>query len=324
MIPLYFLLIIVACLILFKATDILIVNLKGLSESTRLGRFAITSFLLALGTSLPEFFVSVTSALEGKPNFALGNVIGSNIADLSLVIGGAALVGGGISVRGAFLERDVFYAFLAGASPMLLLFDENLSRIDGLILLMLYGVYILWILTRRDQKLADAWVERKGLIRRVIKKFHHDGTRAKLGWIFLGIALLLLSADILVQVATRLAMALNIPILLVGLFIVAIGTSLPELAFELKAVRKKEPKMVFGNLLGSIVANGTLVIGLVALISPFRIQAFDEYLVATFAFVLIFGAFYFFIRTKRRLESWEGAFLIGFYLAFLLVEIFHP
>jgi cation:H+ antiporter len=108
--------------------------------------------------------------------------------------------------------------------------------------------------------------------------------------------------------------------LLVGLFLVAIGTSLPELAFELKAIREKEPGMVFGDLLGSVVANGTLIIGITSLISPIKIQAFNEYLLATAAFVVIFGVFYLFIRTKKKLERWEGAVLLGAYVIFILLE----
>ena len=96
---------------LISGVDILVVNLKTLSRQTRIGQFAITSFLLALATSLPELVVGVTAALEGKPNLALGNVLGSNIADMSLVIGGAALVSGVVVVKGVFLRRDVFYAF---------------------------------------------------------------------------------------------------------------------------------------------------------------------------------------------------------------------
>lgn len=317
----YLLLILFFSLLLVKATDILVVNLKALSRKTKIGKFAISTFLLALATSLPELVVGITAALEGKPNLALGNVIGSNIANVSLVIGGAALVGGVVAVKGLFLRRDVFYAFLAGAAPMILLFDRGLSRIDGLILLALYGFYNFWVLKERQVRLAEAREDDKeGLIRRLLRRFNHRGTKKELGWLFLGIALLLFSADMIVRLASEIAFTLNMPLLLVGLFLVAIGTSLPELAFELKAIREKEPEMVFGDLLGSVVANGTLIIGITSLISPIRIQAFNEYLLATAAFVVIFGVFYLFIRTKKKLERWEGAVLLGAYAIFVLLE----
>lgn len=321
MIIFYLVLILLFSFLLVKATDILVVNLKALSRQSRIGQFAISSFLLALATSLPELVVGITAALEKEPNLALGNVLGSNIADLSLVIGGAALIGGTVAVRGIFLRQDVFYAFLAGAAPMLLLFDKRLGRIDGLILLALYGFYNVLILKERQQQLAEARDgKEESLVRRLMRRLSHKGTKKELGWLFLGIALLLFSADMIVRIAGKMAIILNLPLLLIGLFLIAVGTSLPELAFELRAVREKEPGMVFGDLLGSVVANGTLIIGLVALITPIRIQAFNEYLLATMAFVVIFAVFYLFIRTKHKLERWEGAILLGIYLVFILLE----
>ncbi|MCJ7792552.1 MAG: calcium/sodium antiporter, partial [Candidatus Marinimicrobia bacterium] len=308
-----------------KATDVIVVNLKGLSDKTKVGRFAITSFLMALATSLPELVVCLAAALDNQSNLALGNVIGSNIADLSLVIGGAALIGGAVAVRGLFLRRDVFYAFLAGSAPMVLLFDKSLTRMDGLILLALYGFYITWVFKERQKRLGKAGDEEEaGIVKRLLRQLSHRGTQKEVVWLFLGVAILLFAAGMIVRLASKMAIALNLPLLLIGLFLVAVGTSLPELAFSLKAIREHESSMVFGDLLGSVVANGTLIIGLVALISPLRIQAFDEYLLATIAFVVIFGIFYLFIRTKHRLERWEGAALFGVYLIFVLLEFLKP
>ncbi|MFC1790417.1 sodium:calcium antiporter [Patescibacteria group bacterium] len=322
-----FLAVVLFSLLLIKATDILIVSLRKLAQVTRLGEYAITSIILALATSLPELFVGISSAIEGTPVLSLGNVIGSNIADLSLVIGGAAIFGGGLSVQGGFLTRDVFYAFLAGAAPMMLLFDKSLSRLDGLILVILYLFYNFSVLSSRTTEVALKNGEDPNLIRKIVRRLKSPPSTKNLkllGTVFLGAALLLVSADMLVRSASQLAKILNLPILLVGLFLVAIGTSLPELVFEIKAVRAKRPSMVFGDLLGSIVANGTLVIGTTALISPFKVHAFGDYLVATMAYVFIFGLFYLFIKTKKKLERWEGAFLLGFYLALFLFELAHP
>jgi cation:H+ antiporter len=322
MIGVHLVLIFLFCLLLIKATDILMINLKSLVSRTRIGAFAISGLIMALGTSLPELSVGITSALRGTSSLSLGNVIGANIANLSLVIGGAALLGGAVQVRGEFLRQDVFYAFLAGAAPMVLLFDKQLSRLDGIILLALYGFYQAMVFSEQAKGLAVK--EEDGFIQRLIRRLNHRGTQRELGWIFLGLALLFFSADMIVHLAKLVAVALNIPILLVGLILISIGTCLPEFAFGIKAIKEKQPQMVFGNLLGSIVANANLILGLVVLISPLRIQAFAQYLVATMAFVVVFGAFYFFVRTKHQLERWEGAFLIGFYLAFVLGEFIHP
>lgn len=292
------------------------VNLKSLSQRTKLGRFAVAGFIIALGTSLPELAVCLTAAFRGESSLSLGNIVGSNIADLSLIIGGAALIGGAVQVRGEFLKQDVFYTFLAGSAVMVLLFDKYLSRLDGLILLFLYGFYQL-IVFRQQAKKVDL---QEGTVHRLVRQFHHQGTRYEIYWLVLGIFLLLFSAGMLINSAEKIAVILNIPLILIGLIIVAIGTSLPELAFETKAIINRQPSMVFGDLFGSVVTNGTLIIGMSTLISPIRINGFSEYLLATMAFVVIFGIFYLFIRTKHRLERWEGAVLILIYLVFVVVE----
>ncbi len=319
MLFLYLGLILFFCFLLVKATDILIINFRRLSQKTNLRKFALTGLVLGLATSLPELFVGLSSAFENQPILSLGNIMGANIANLSLVIGGAALVSGMIAVRGSFIRRDVFYAFLAATSPMILLFDKTLSRVDGLILLFFYIFYQLVVFNEQHRKLAG---EKKSVVSRLLRKLDSRRTRKELGWILISIILLLFSADILVRVSIKLAVLFGFPLLLVGLLIISVGTTLPELVFSIKALLRRQKEMFFGNLLGSIVANGTLVIGLVALISPFRIQTFSSYLLATMIFVLIFGLLYLFIKTKQRLDRWEGAILLIVYLLFIFLESF--
>lgn len=322
MIPVFLFLIAVFSFVLIKATDILLINLKALAKRTRLGSFALTEILLALATSLPEFFVGITAALKGTPNLSLGNVIGANIANLSLVIGGAALLSGTVWVKGFLLDEDISYAFVAGIAPLVLLFDKALSRIDGLILLFLYGLYQINLLCERRKKpLAD---EDEGLVHRLLRKLNHQSSRREIGWIFLGIALLLVSADMVVRFSLKLASALNVPALLVGLILLSVGTTLPELIFSIKAIKTHQASMVFGNLVGSIVSNATLILGIVALISPIKIMAFTDYLRATIVFVGLFSIFYVLVRTKRKLERWEGGVLVGLYFLFALLELCHP
>jgi len=305
MVLVYFVGILLFSLILIKATEILLVNLGLISAQTKVAPFFLSGLVVALATSLPELFVGIIASIHGHPNLSLGNVIGSNIAALSLVIGGVALVGGAVSVRGEFLYRDVFYTFLAGAVPMVLLFDKVLSRVDGLILLALYGFYQVAIFSQKDKNNY---------------RLKTPATKKEFGWLFLGLALIIFSADMVVRLAVNLAVVLNIQVLLIGLVLVSIGTTLPELIFELGAIQKHQPEMVFGNLLGSIVTHSCLVLGIVALITPIRIAGLAEYLLATMAFVVIFGAFYLFVRTKKRLDHWEGAILILIYLAFVIIE----
>jgi len=315
----YLVLIFFFAFLLVKATDILIVNFRSLSLKTKLGKFALTSLILGLATSLPELFVGLSSAFSNQSILSLGNIMGANIANLSLVLGGAALVVGLINIKEGFIRRDIFYAFLAASAPMVLLFDKFLSRIDGLILLIFYVFYQVVIFGERRNVLAK---EKVNMVKRFLRKVGQKETKKEIVWIFTGIILLLFSADILVKLSSKLAIIFNLPLLLVGLLIVAVGTTLPELVFSIRTLREGQKEMFFGNLLGSIVTNGTLVIGLVALISPFRIQAFSDYLLATMAFLIIFGMVFFFVKTKQRLERWEGAVLLIIYLLFIFLETF--
>jgi len=168
---LYLFLIIFFCFLLIKATDILIINFKALTEKTNFGKFALTGLILGLATSLPEYFVGITSAIKQTPNLSLGNIVGANIANLSLVVGGAALIGGSVSVSGLFFHREIFYALLVGALPMFLLLDKNLSRIDGLILLLLYGFYQVCIFKERSRRKEES--SPQGFVHRLFRRLNH-------------------------------------------------------------------------------------------------------------------------------------------------------
>lgn len=302
--------------LLIKSTEILVAALERLSRISRIGKFAITSFFMALATSLPELFVSITAALEKKPNLALGNIIGSNIANLSLVIGGAALVGGSIGVVGNFLKKDIFYAFLAGSLPVVMLVDNKLSKVDGLMLLAIYGVYQFSVLKGKRQR-----VGKDRLVRGILRRLGKTETDRQIAWIFFGVALLIFSADAIVKIAGLIAYEFKVPILLVGLFLVAVGTSLPELSFSIGALVKKQVGMVFGDLLGSIVANSTLILGITSLLSPVILEGgFKVYFWAVVFYFIIFAAFWFFVRTKKKLERWEGVVLLLLYLVFVIFE----
>lgn len=306
--------------VLIKSCDLLVRSLNKLSRSLKIGAFAITSFLLAFATSLPELFVAITAGLGKKPNLALGVILGSNIANISLVIGGAALISGSLTVVGEFLKRDIFYAFLAASLPLVLLLDNKLSRAEGLMLLFVYGVYNYTVLRGKQKMLI---LENEGsVVAKILQRLNHKQTEKNIAWLFLGVALLIFSADMIVRLAGQIAAAFNIPIFLIGLFVVAVGATLPELSFEIKAIRLKKTAMVFGNLLGSIVVNSTLVIGLSALINPIVLNGgIRPYLLATLAFLIIFNLFWLFVKTKRRLERWEGLVLLLAYILFVAIEI---
>ncbi len=154
-----------------------------------------------------------------------------------------------------------------------------------------------------------------------MKERHLTGhTSKELGRLFAGIALLLFSADVIVKLSTSLASESDVPIFVIGLVILAIGTSLPEFAFSIRSVKNNEPTMFLGNLLGSVIANSTLIVGLAAVIQPIQVDFGKSYLAASTTFILAYLLFWKFIQTKFRLERWEGILLILLYSVFIAYE----
>ncbi|KKT67429.1 MAG: Na+/Ca+ antiporter, CaCA family [Candidatus Woesebacteria bacterium GW2011_GWC2_45_9] len=308
--------------VLIKSADQVVIALRHLTKSSGpKGAFIISALLLALATSFPELFVAITSALEGSPSLSLGNVLGANIANISLVVGAAGLLMGRVNVHGEFLKRDVWIALVAGVLPIVLVFDGELSRVDGLILLSLYGAYASSFFKNRFLEIGNE-IREGTFINRFFRRVNNiDGNKTKeAARLFLGIAVLLVSANLIVNTAQTLAVAANIPVFLIGLILLSIGTTLPELGFSIKSLQNKEPTMFFGNLLGSIIANSTLVIGVAAAIYPIRVAAIEEYLIAAITFVVVFLLFWLFIRSKLKLERWEAGVLLTIYVVFVVVE----
>lgn len=323
MVPALIILIIVFSFILIKSADLVVVAMRRISRQTKTGVFALSAVILAIGTSFPELFVGITSAIEKSPNLTLGVVFGSNIANILLVAGFAAFLHGRVFVHGDFLKRDVWIALGAGILPIILVLDGSLGRVDGLVLIAAYGAYASSFFRGRYMEIAEEH-KKEAFFYRFLRRFNHIDSRKtkEFGRLFVGIALLLLSADMIVKLSEQLAVAANIPIFLIGLIILAIGTSLPELVFSFRSLEDHEPSMFFGNLLGSTIANSTLVVGVTALISPIRLFAVNEYLIAMITFVIGFLLFWLFIRSKHRLDRWEAFSLVLLYLIFVVSSLF--
>ena len=313
--------IIILSFVLIKSADLVIVAIRRLSRDTSRKSFIFSALILAVGTSFPELSVAITSALEKSSSLTLGVIIGSNIANIALIGGITSLIAGRITVRGDYLKKDVGIALVAGILPLLLIIDGVLSRVDGLILLTVYFAYASSFFKHRFLQISQEQRE-ENFIYRFVRRFNHISSEKKreMGKLFVGIALLLFSADAIVKLSSSLAIHANIPIFVIGLIILAVGTSLPELAFSLRSVTDHEPSMFFGNLLGSTIANSTLIIGIASFISPIEVAAVDQYFKAVIAFIVVFIVFWLFIRSKHRLERWEGGLLLLLYFLFLVVE----
>lgn len=297
---------------------------KLVSGLTTKGRIAVAAIVVALSTSLPELFVTAASIVEKKPEFALGTLLGSNVADLSLIIGGATLLGGSLPIIGDYWRWELAAAFVAGIAPILLMMDGSLSRLDGVILLTIYALYLSdLVIDGRKRRLAKAGVSHPGIITRI----KHKEKKKRGLFVFemiVGIVVLMFAGDLLVRVGANLAESFRVPIVVIGLLVVSVGTSLPELFLSTGAIFTKNVALVLGNLLGSVITNATLIVGLLAVISPFEIFKMENYALVNVAFVLTFGLFWLLTSTKRKLERWEGLILVGLFFIFFGLVLLLP
>ncbi len=299
----------ISCIFLVGSGGYLVKLLIKISRYLRLSEFVVAFIIMAFSTSIPELFVGINSAIKGNPALSLGNVIGSNIADLTLIIGIAALLGKGIKVKNPFIRKDSLFMLLIAILPIGLMFlGKSLSRIDGIILVSVFLIYM-WHLSKERKELKNQF------------KDDHNQNHLIITFILfaLCLAVLFISSHFVVKYATDLALELLLPPILIGLFFVAIGTSLPELVFEIKSVLAKRGDFAVGDAMGSVVCNSSLVLGVTAIIYPIT-SNFLLFITSAIFMILVSILFLFFIRGKKGLSVTKSIILIILYLLFIMFE----
>ncbi|MCR4329404.1 MAG: sodium:calcium antiporter [Candidatus Roizmanbacteria bacterium] len=306
--------------ILYKSSDYLVKAIHDLSGRTIFSVFFLASIFTGVATSIPELFVGIISAVEKNSEFGFGNAIGSNIANIALIMPIAILVSGMVlNIRKAHFSRQTILILLsASLFPFLLGADGIISRFDGFFLLFLFFVYAVYIFNKRPTGVYGF----RNVLSRIVMSFE-DKNILKATIIAVGSTILMIcAAHFLLKSSLLLAQLLGIQPFLVALFIVAPGTSLPELFVAMVAIRRKEIDVLYGDIYGSLVANANLVVGLTALIRPIRISIFSHYSLSIAALIITFSLFFIFSFTKRRFEKWEAVVLLGIYILFFLAETY--
>ena len=268
--------------------------------------------IVGIGTSAPEILVSAIAAWQGNPALGVGNALGSNITNIALVLGATALITP-LLVKSETLRREYPVMFSIMLLALVLLIDGEMSRLDGWILMLGLGLMILWMVLqglRRDHDPMEAEYEQE--IPRI-------STPRALLWLALGMVLLLGSSRTLVWGAVNIAHALGISDLIIGLTVVAVGTSLPELAASVISALRKEPDIAIGNVIGSNMFNLLAVLGLPGVIMPHALE--PEVLSRDFPYMIglsiaLFAMAYGF-KGDGRLNRWEGLLLLLAYFAYL-------
>ena len=263
--------------------------------------------VVGMATSMPEALVGAVAAWDGKTHIAIGNAIGSNIANVGLVLGATALFWG---VRAEALGREFSVMGLAMLLALLLMLDQHLSRLDGALLLAALLLSVGWVVrgARQTSTATEAGAE-AGAEARAAKRLPSLGKSLLL--MCVGLLVLLGGAELLVRGAVQIAQILGVSDLVIGLTIVAIGTSLPELAACIASVLKKEADIVIGNIIGSNMFNMLMVLGLPCVIHPIAFGG--EVLARDFSVMIgitLLMGWMVFVSSKAQIRRWEGAALL--------------
>lgn len=318
----WFLLILFFSFFLVRIADFVIHSLRKFSLEISTSTFAVSAVLVALGSCLPEIVVAVTSAFEDKHSLSIGNIIGSSVANISFLGGIIALVFGKIIVNTPFFKHDLKFVFLSLAIFILLSIDGNLSKFDGIILFLSYFFYLGVFLSQSGREKHFSFGRHL-----VLPHFPEEHVFDFKFWeevvkIILGFGGLFLSAWIIVRSAIELTSFLEISFFAVGFILISLSTTIPELAFSIRAIRDKENTMFLGGVLGSLVANFSLVAGVIALFSSSRVFIFDSYLRSLLVFLLLFVLFGSLVMHKGKFVRKDGFILLFLYFTFIFLEFF--
>lgn len=308
--------------------ELLVRGASSIASALGMSRLVVGLTVVSIATSAPEFAVTMQSVVNGSPGLAVGNIVGSNIANVLLVLGVAAAITP-LAVKSRIVKLDV--PVMIGMSVMVTVFAINglLSSWQGALLVAALAAYLVRAVSvgRQDEPaeiraLEPEWDEPESNPNREPEPTRAAGPRmiaVNLALIVIGVLVLVFGAQLLVDGATQVAVAVGLSDVIIGLTIVAIGTSLPELATAVVAALRGESDLAIGNAVGSSIFNLGAVLGFAALISPGGIPipesvAHFDFIVMTAVAVLLLPVVY----TGRAIARWEGWLFIGYYVAYIL------
>ena len=295
-------LLVMGIVVVLKGADWLTDGAVNIASRFGVSQMVIGLTIVAMGTSMPELCVSMVSALKGTPDLAVGNVVGSNTLNTLLIVGCSALVAP-IMVKRSSVRRDIPFAVLASLLMLIFCLDGGIGRLDAALLFILFAVFMFV----------------------TVKYGKNEGTETKttemapLGkaalLLVVGLVCLILGSNLFVDNASFVASTLGVSDAVIGLTIVAGGTSLPELATSMVSAKKGNSDIAIGNVIGSNVFNILMIIGVTGLVKPMHIKGITSLdLIVMLDNMLLL---WFFCRTTYKVKRWEGAVLAISYIAYI-------
>ncbi|PIQ68105.1 MAG: conjugal transfer protein TraR [Candidatus Taylorbacteria bacterium CG11_big_fil_rev_8_21_14_0_20_46_11] len=315
---------IVSLAVLVKGADWLILKAEKIGLAFGLSPFIVGITIVGVGTSFPELITSLSATFQGLTDVAVANAVGSNIANILLVVGISAVVGRRLVVTKSLIDLDL--PLLAISTVLLLgvMWDAQVTRGEAILMLVTYGVYLLYSVTHKDTESVDSVSERlpsrQERRKHIVTAESTKSTRPKLtAWDFtllaIGILFLISGSKYLIEALVKLSEILNIAPGVIAITAVAVGTSLPELLVSIRAAFQRKSEIALGNVFGSNVFNALVVIGLPGLFRTLSIDAqtfsigMPTMALVTLLFVIS--------GISRRIHMWEGLFFLSVYILFV-------
>lgn len=315
--------IIIGVALVIWGADRLTEGAASLARGLHVPEIVIGLTILAAGTSAPELFVSLASALKGTSDLAVGNVIGSNIFNAMLIVGCSAVVAP-MAISHSTVSKDIPFALIASVLMFFLCFDDmdsphlwgnEISRSDGMILLVVFGAFMIYTfkMVRKNERIKGEDEEEDEVIEK--KPLDKKEAWKNVLWMAVGLACLIYGSNLFVDAASYVAYRFGVRQSVVGLTIVAGGTSLPELATSVVAARKGQSALAIGNAIGSNVFNILFILGTTAVVCPMRIMGIN--IIDLSMMIISMGLLWIFAYTKYMVSRREGFLLIAGFLAYM-------
>lgn len=296
-----YLLLLVGFVLLIKGADLFVDGSSSVAGILKVPSVIIGLTIVAMGTSAPEAAVSISAGFSGNSDISLGNIIGSNIFNLLIVIGVCAIIFPAASHKD-ILKRDMWWNIAISALLFILILDRKISRIDGVILLIAFVVYIgLMIRSALKNRIEEQPQDLLPLPKSII-------------YIIIGLAAVVFGGDLVVDNASKIAAFIGMSDTLIGLTIVAIGTSLPELVTSITASRKGDSGIALGNAVGSCLFNTMFILGIASVLTP--INAVTELIIDGGILILVTILMLVFAFTGRKTNRAEGIICVAAYIAY--------
>ncbi|MFA9457040.1 calcium/sodium antiporter [Halalkalibacter sp. AB-rgal2] len=312
-----YLLLILGFLLLIKGADWFVEGSASIAHSLNISPLIIGLTIVAFGTGAPEATVSIIAALEGNSDVTVGNIVGSNLLNLSLVVGLTAFIFP-LKVESVTIRKEIPFAFLSAVVLLVLLLDSTnqntyylISRSDGVILLLFFTIFMYYVFEAAKNSRNDS-VESRNY------EPAHSLKKSVLFSIF-GLTAIVLGGYFVVETSTTIAYQFGMSETLVGLTIVAIGSSLPELVTSITAAMKKHSEMALGNVVGSSIFNVFFVLGLASLITPLTVSS--KLIIDLIILLVLTVMLFIFSRTSYTVAKAEGFILTLAYVAYLIYII---